>query len=126
MTIIKKELVLFSIIGFSTVAIDYFFYNFFLANQILAVNTSKGLSFFIGTIYSYLMNRFLTFSHALYKQGSIHRFLVVYTSALILNVTINGIILMIHSSIVLSFLIATSFSAVFNFLGMKFYVFGKN
>jgi putative flippase GtrA len=128
MTIIdlKKEIIFFSIVGFSTVAIDYFFYNFFLSNQILGVNTSKGLSFLIGTAYSYLMNRFFTFSHTAYKDGSILRFLTIYVLALLLNVTVNWLIFMIYSSIALSFFIATGFSAAFNFIGLKFYVFRKN
>lgn len=72
------------------------------------------------------MNRFFTFSHAVFEDGSIYRFLMVYVLALVLNVTINGLMLIIYSSIVCSFLVATGFSAAFNFIGMKLYVFKKN
>ena len=119
----QKELKFFIFIGLSTVFIDFFFYNFFISATILSINFAKSISFLMGTIFSYFMNRSFTFSENIYKQGSAYRFVAIYSFSFVLNVFSNALLYEVFSSIYFAYIIATGLSAASNFIGMKFYVF---
>jgi putative flippase GtrA len=120
---LQKELKFFIFIGLSTVFIDFFFYNFFISATILSINFAKSISFLMGTIFSYFMNRSFTFGENIYKQGSAYRFAVIYSFSFVLNVFSNALLYEMFSSLYFAYIIATGLSAASNFIGMKYYVF---
>lgn len=124
---IKRELAIFLIVGSLTVLIDFITYRGLVQLDLAAVSWAKGASFIVGTIFAYLANRMWTFGHKSHMSGSAWRFAILYTATLGANVFLNALVLNIlgneASTIKLAFLLATGFSAVLNFMGMKWYVF---
>lgn len=124
---IRREAVIFLIVGSLTVLVDFLCYRSLLHFN-LSHSLAKGVSFILGTIFSYFANRFWTFNHHnLLKAGSVLRFVLLYLSTLLVNVLINKAILsscsFTYYNIEIAFLVATSTSALLNFIGMKFFVF---
>jgi len=124
---IKRQLVIFLIVGCFTVMIDYAVYRYLAIFWELAINIAKGLSFFAGTVFAYSANRFWTFENKDLNVGSIYRFIPLYLSTCAINIIINAVVLSFFSNLTfilyLAFIIATFCSSVMNFLGMKFFVF---
>jgi putative flippase GtrA len=131
---IKRELGIFLIVGLLTVGIDFLIYRGFIYLEPFGlddINIAKGFSFISGTIFSYFANRFWTFNQQNTGSGSVFRFVVVYILSLIANITINYLCIEWFSSsalaleytLLIAFILATSASASFNFIGMKFFVF---
>lgn len=111
----------FIFIGSITVLIDFSLYS--LLTTIISINLSKAISFIFGSIFSLYFNKNFTFLDASkLKLSKIINFFGVYLSSLIMNVIINNtFILQLGSGY--AFLIATTFSATYNFLLMKNFVF---
>lgn len=126
---IKRELLLFLLVGLSTVMIDSATYFGLLSLDIMSVAMAKALGFLLGTLFAYYANRFWTFGHTESPPGSAWRFCLVYASTLLANVLVNALALQMLADIFggpqLAFLIATGVSATLNFLGMKLFVFIK-
>lgn len=124
---IKRELVIFLIVGASTVLVDFITYRGLIQFQVMEVDMAKATGFLVGTLFAYFANRFWTFGHKLHAPGSAWRFLVLYASTLGANVLINAFSLKLladtAAAFQLAFLGATAVSACLNFLGMKFIVF---
>jgi putative flippase GtrA len=122
----SKEIRYFLIIGILTVLIDYMFY--FLSIKFLT-NTSqaKAFGFISGTVFAFLANRNITFKNHNNIWGHLYKFLILYTGTLFINVSINDCLLNwlsdFHFKVQLSFIIATSTSAIINFVGMKYFIF---
>lgn len=125
---IRKQIIVFIFVGLVAVAIDYVSYLGFLHffNQVLF---AKALGFFAGAIFSFYANKHLTFSYKLNNKSHQAKFLLVYLMSLLANTLINGWILNFdlenQFGIQIAFFVATSTSAILNFLGMKYYVFTK-
>jgi len=126
----KKQFGIFLIIGALTVLIDYSTYRVLLAFSLFSISLSKGFGFILGTIFSYFANKLWTFSYIGSLPKSIYRFIGLYLATLGLNIGINALCLTMFAELdhcwEISFLIATAFSAIVNFMGMKFYVFKQN
>jgi putative flippase GtrA len=124
---IKRELVIFLIVGASTVLVDFFTYRGLIDFQVMEVDTAKATGFSVGTLFAYFANRFWTFGQKLHKPGSVWRFSALYASTLGANVLMNALALKLLADIAiafqLAFLLATGVSASLNFLGMKLFVF---
>lgn len=124
---IKRELVIFLVVGASTVSIDFITYRGLMDFQVMTVNTAKATGFLVGTLFAYFANRFWTFGHKSHAPGSAWRFSVVYASTLGANVLINALTLQLLADMTiafqLAFLLATGVSASLNFLGMKLFAF---
>lgn len=124
----KRQLSRFLVVGTTTVALDMVVYTGLLALAV-PVSISKAIGFVAGTIFAYNANRVWTFS-VFGGQRAIFRFLIVYFSGLALNVGANSLFVAIlgqgEITILIAFIAATGFSAIYNFLGMKFFVFTKN
>jgi putative flippase GtrA len=131
---IKKELAVFFAVGLTTIGVDFSLYQAILYFSPLGldnVELAKGLSFISGTIFAYFSNRFWTFSHKQNRSGSIGRFILIYIFGLGSNILINYLSILLLGGLFynslhltsLSFTLATIFSALINFIGMKFYVF---
>ena len=120
-----QSLIIFLFVGSATVLIDYAFYNLFVFSFLIPINIAKALSFIIGTIFGYLMNRLFTFGGNTIRRGSVLRFIIVYSLAMGINVTSNAYLLDILGSLTIAYIIATGMSATFNFVGMKYFVFSE-
>mgnify|MGYP006082238427 CR=1 FL=1 len=126
--ILKYDLSRFLVVGLTTVLIDLIFY-LILIYYSFDIAMSKGVSFTIGALFSYFVNRSYTFKSS--KNGLL-RFVIfttLYVFTLVVNVMSNQIVLGFIShltyALVVAFLIATAISATLNFLGMKYFVFSS-
>ena len=131
----KKEIVRFTVSGCCAVATDMLFY--YLLSHFLEISLSKGLSFCLGTVTAYLMNKYYTFGQKEKNAKEVLRFITLYLISLSINIGVNKISLALlpvplnyinvaanYQLIKLSaFLFATGASTVINFLGQKFWVF---
>ena len=124
--ILNYEVGRFLIIGITTVIIDLVIY-LILLNIIFETSISKSISFSIGAVFAYYANRSFTFKTSINGFFRFCIFILLYLSTLFVNVASNEIILNLMNqnilSILIAFIIATSFSAGLNFLGMKYIVF---
>ena len=123
---ISKEVRFFLLVGVLTVLIDYLVY-FISRKLIINISQAKALGFMSGTFFSFLANRNITFKNQNNIWGHLFKFFILYIGTLFLNVIINNSLLNWFSDfdykVQLSFLIATSTSAIINFIGMKYFVF---
>jgi putative flippase GtrA len=125
---VRKQVIRFLVVGFTTVAIDYLSYRLLIPLG-MGYAPAKAASFIIGTVFAYFANRFWTFggqeSHP--APGSVLRFGVLYATTLLCNVAANALLLAVlagHAFAIQSaFVVATAISATLNFLGMKYLVF---
>ena len=124
---IKRELVIFLIVGASTVLVDFMTYRGLIQFQVMEVDMAKAAGFLVGTLFAYFANRFWSFGHNPHVPGSVWRFSALYASTLGANVLTNALVLKLLAdmaiAIQLAFLLATGVSACLNFLGMKLFVF---
>jgi len=123
----KKEIKFFIFVGILATLTDFVVY--ILLKNFLLIDLSKAIGFMSGALISYFGNRELTFSHATFKRGSFLRYAIVYILSMTLNIIVNKLTLTLLSNyeahIIGAFFIATSSSVIFNFIGMKFFVFRK-
>jgi len=120
----------FLIVGTTTVALDLFAYYLLIKSQFFNVEISKAISFIIGSIYSYQLNRAWTFAAGKGNLFQAIRFFLVYASSLFLNVSTNSLFLSRITfnntpHVILSFLLATVTSATFNYILLKNLVFKR-
>ena len=117
----------FLIVGFTTVGIDFFVYWCLLYISVFSIETSKGIGFLSGTIFSYFTNKSWTFDYKSFYLKSALKFILLYTFTMFINIFLNSSILSILDNLsfkfIFAFLFATIVSAILNFLGMKFLVF---
>lgn len=121
-----KQLLRFALVGGTTVAIDYIVYTFLL--NLFSPSLSKAISFLCGSFFAYHLNRTWTFKVGVSNTFQVFRFALIYASSVIINVFANGLILSSfsvpnHWRLSIAFLLATAASAIYNFLGMKLFVF---
>ena len=125
----RKKVLRFIIVGGSSVLIDLFVYKLLLY---ASINTtlSKGISFIAVALYAYYFNRKWTFEagKASLKQGLL--FFSTYLFSLSINVNTNATLIQaipnnISYRIGIAFIIATTLSAMFNFIMMEKLVFTK-
>ena len=123
---IAKQLQYYIPSGFLTVFLDYVLYTF-LKKIFLNVSEAKAISFISGTLLSFLANRIYTFKSLSNIWINLYRFIILYTSTLYINVTINKFLLNYFNytnlKIQVAFVITTTISSIINFLGMKYFVF---
>lgn len=121
-----KEILNFLMVGILTVLIDYLVY-FLSRNLIINTTQAKAFGFISGTVFAFLANRNITFKNHDNIWGHLYKFLILYSGSLFINVTINNSLLNwltdFQYKVQLSFLLATSISAIINFIGMKYFVF---
>jgi len=118
---IKKELKRFLVAGMSAVATDFGTYYLLLGYLDPAV--AKTISFLIGTIVAFIINKYWTFEKHERSYGEIIKFSFLYTATLFTNVATNEIVLNQFHIVFLAFLTATGVSTVLNFIGQKWWVF---
>lgn len=121
MSKLKKELKRFLIAGFSAVGTDLVTYYILL--NFLSHDVAKSISFLLGTIVAFLINKYWTFEKHDKSYKEIVQFTILYTITLGANVITNKFVLVQMDSVLFAFLVATGVSTVLNFLGQKFWVF---
>jgi putative flippase GtrA len=121
MSQIKKELKRFLVAGLSAVGTDLATYYIFL--NFLSYDVSKAISFLLGAIVAFIINKYWTFEKYEKSYKEVFQFGMLYSISLVVNVAANKMILEYTSLILLAFLVATGISMTLNFLGQKFLVF---
>jgi putative flippase GtrA len=145
--IVVKQISKFFIIGVSAVLVDLTIYYMLSSLFGLSTDVAKGIGFLTGAFYTYHLNKLWTWRN---KEKSdkqtLLRFALIYSISFIANILINKFALLtipgfvasfnivpdgqkgfdifaVKGEKLLSFIAATGFSAFFNFLGQKFFVF---
>ena len=123
----QRQIFVFLIVGFTTVAIDFAFYRFLLWTGV-EIDVAKACSFTIGALFAYAANKTWTFKQKKHGLAPV-AFAMLYGSTLVVNTFTNGVIVRIlpheYWAIIVAFIIATGVSATLNFTGMKWIVFRK-
>lgn len=136
----RLQVVKFGLVGVIAGVADLSFYYFFL--QVLPehfLNTfsneaiAKAISFVIGTTIAYYLNKLWTWKKNDNSTLRFLKFLVLYGLSLLINVTVNSILLyLLHTykgivdlpfKYLIAFIGAAGASAVITFIGQKFWVF---
>lgn len=121
---LKKELPRFLVAGFSAVGTDLVTYLILI--DWLNKPIAKGVSFILGSLVAFLINKYWTFETKPLRVQETFAFTVLYLSTLSINVAVNHLVLYVFPlMLMLAFLMATATSTVLNFIGMKFWVFKK-
>jgi len=118
---LKKELKSFLIAGLSAVGTDFITYYIML--NFLHHDIAKILSFILGTIVAFVINKYWTFERYKKSHKQIFQFIILYSATLFVNVMINRSVLDFTELVFLAFLIATGASTILNFAGQKWWVF---
>jgi putative flippase GtrA len=121
MSQIKKELKRFLVAGFSAVGTDLATY--YISLNFFNTDIAKAISFFLGTIVAFIINKYWTFEKHEKSYQEIVKFGLLYSATLGANVMTNKIVLDMFSITLVAFLIATGVSTVLNFIGQKWWVF---
>ena len=118
---IKRELNKFLYAGLAAVGTDLLVY--YLLLNLLSSEVSKGISFMIGSVVAFIINKYWTFKKPEKSYKEMIQFGVLYSTTLGLNVMTNKIVLDYTSMVLVSFLVATGISTILNFVGQKWWVF---
>lgn len=124
---IRRELLVFLVVGSLTVLVDFLTYRSLLWSGWIGTGAAKAAGFLAGTVFAYFANRAWTFGHRTHRSGTAWRFALLYAVTLGANVTVNAAALHLLTgtgfAVQLAFLAATGVSTCLNFLGMKLFVF---
>ncbi|AUP79384.1 GtrA family protein [Flavivirga eckloniae] len=123
---IKKQLLRFVCVGVLAVFVDFIVYFMFVELTDIKYAVAKFISFFSGTIVSYLINKLWTFEQKQRSPKQFWMFMILYIITLGVNVTVNTMVLSILKNTLLAFLCATGTSTILNFMGQKYWVFKEN
>ena len=118
---IKRELNKFLFAGLAAVGTDLLVY--YLLLNLLSTEVSKGVSFIIGSVVAFIINKYWTFKKPEKSYKEMIQFGVLYGTTLGLNVMTNKIVLDYTDIVLVSFIVATGISTILNFVGQKWWVF---
>lgn len=121
-TIKKKEVLRFLVGGGSAVITDYVVYRILLQLEV-EISISKAVSFIIGSIVGFIINKLWTFESKLFSKMEIVRYISLYSITAFINAAVNSIVLYLVDIQLIGFLCATGVSTILNFLGQKYFVF---
>ncbi len=118
----RHQLVIFVFVGMIAVGVDAL--SFELLYYISGSESlSKGVSFVLGSIAAYYLNKHFTFRYPSKAVLEKVRFSILYSASLGANVAVHYMIFSDPSTRWLAFFAATATSTCMNFLGMKYWVF---
>ncbi|ARU49515.1 GtrA family protein [Sulfurospirillum diekertiae] len=118
---IKKELKRFLVAGLSAVGTDLVSY--YLLLSFLSHDVAKGISFLLGTVVAYIINKYWTFEKHEKSYKEVVKFSILYSVTFGANVMTNKMVLEMTTIVFLAFLVATGVSTILNFIGQKWWVF---
>ena len=118
---LKKQIIIFLVIGSTTVLIDYIFYisMIYLFNLVVI---GKIISYILGTAFSFFANSRWTFQYKGSDKNNFLKFILLYFISMLINSLVNSFMLN-FLNVNSAFVIATITSATLNFTGMKFFIF---
>ena len=120
---LKKELKRFLIAGLTAVGTDFITYYIILNFLHRDIDIAKTLSFILGTVVAFVVNKYWTFERHEKSYKQIFQFIILYSTTLFVNVMVNRLVLDFKELLFLAFLIATGASTILNFAGQKWWVF---
>lgn len=125
-----KQFIKYVIAGLICVGIDAIIYSTLYTFGV-SMNVAKLVGITTSVVCAYFINTIWSFRNKISLKSAI-KFATVYTTSIICNVYINAIVYKEFSStslelyaIYIAFLIATCFSVVIDFLGLKFWIYKK-
>ena len=118
---IKRELNKFLYAGLAAVGTDLLVY--YLLLNLLSTEVSKGISFIMGSVVAFIINKYWTFNKPEKSYKEMIQFGILYSTTLALNVMTNKIVLDYTDIVLVSFMVATGISTILNFVGQKWWVF---
>lgn len=118
-----KEILKFLVGGGSAVLVDALVYA--VLKQYIDISVAKAVSYILGAIVGFLINKFWTFDSKQFRISEIGKYILLYTCSALANTGVNRLVLWVIPSTVFAFLCATGTSTIMNFLGQKFFVFEK-
>lgn len=123
---IPRSLLRFLVTGSLTVGVDAVAYALLLQLHV-PVNWAKGIGLLCATAFAYVVNKYWTFSDAPAERSRVVPFLLLYASAILLNVIVNRSALMVvgqsREGFIAAWFLATAASSTWNYLGLRFFVF---
>ncbi len=118
----KQELLRFLLTGITAVATDLCSY--YLLLSIIDINAAKAISFILGSVIAYFMNKMWTFENNSKVSSTVFQFSLLYSASFLANVVVNHLLIQWNTEMmIIAFIFATTTSTVLNFIGMKFWVF---
>lgn len=120
---LKGELVRFLFVGGAAVLIDAVGYYFLLQYELLNPSWAKRVSFALGSVWAFFMNKFYTFDQKRLRLSEPLIFLMVYGFGWFVNSIAHDIVFGLCGVKSLAFLFATGLSTCSNFIGQKWIVF---
>ena len=117
----KVILIKFLFIGLTATILDFLIY--YLLTQVVSISLGKLLSMICACTYSYFMNKNWTFNYKKDVLYSVFKYIISQVINIFSNVWINYIVYSYENNKIVSFLIATIFSAAINYILQKRYVF---
>ena len=121
---LSNEMINYFIVGIVAVLVDLISYLLLFNQFSFTLSNSKRISYVLGAIVSFILNRKITFKSNKKSIKEPILFSLIYISSFILNSIIHDFSILYFNSLI-SFSIAASFSIVFNFIGQKFIIFKK-
>ena len=118
------EIIRFLITGFAAFFIDLGLY--YALFPMAGIGISKAASFLGATLFTFILNKFWTFKQSRMKTGEIVRFIAFYAVSMTLNNGVNQLLFYLTHIKLVGFLSATGVCMVFNFIGLKIWVFRKS
>lgn len=121
---IEKQFFRFLIVGALGTAVDFGVY--FFAVRALPYDISKALSYLVGSILGYFLNKHWTFCQPRDSAHEVGRYWLGQLLLLGFNVAINHIVLTLIQSVVLAVVMATGVTGILSFTLKKWWIFTKN
>lgn len=119
-----KQLMRYIIVGIIVVFIDFGSYKFLINIFEVDVSISKRFSYIIGALFSFFLNKTLTFKSWTIKLEEPLLFIIVYFIGFVSNSFVHDISLNYFKGN-MPFYVSTFSSIMINYLGQKFIVFKK-
>ncbi len=120
-----KEILKFLVGGGSAVLVDFLSYHALMSIADLAVSPSKAISYILGAIVGFIINKLWTFESKKFSTTEILKYVALYAFSAVANTAVNKLVISVIGIKLIAFLGATGVSTIINFLGQKFFVFRK-
>jgi putative flippase GtrA len=127
---IRREIGFFILNGIISVILAYIIYQTLVSGRVLGIHWASGTAYICGMAYGFFSNRRWAFQdRRLITRKTIILFATLYFFTLIVNVSVNAIMLELiaglRGDILLPFITAISISTILNFIGLKYFVFNQ-
>lgn len=125
----RKEILAFATIGVLNTVIDLGAYYLLTRHSVFFETRyvfAKVTSFFLGTISSFLLNKYVTFKQQEFRLEEVFKFYAVVSTSLVVNATVTYILTSLLGVYdLVSVVIATGATLITSFIGSKVFVFNQ-